>query len=459
MSELTTRVRGWVHATIDFFGHRIWARRLDELPARTALWYRAARIGQRSVRSLVVDDTLHVRAAALTYFTVLSLVPLLAFAFALLKGFGAYDLLVEKTIRPYVLGLLAGNEALRSAFDQILGFVESTGVTSLGVIGLLTLFYAATRLLRNVEGALNELWHVSRGRGPLDQLRDYTAILVVTPLSLLAAAGITTAGQANALLKTAGDTLGISSLLASAASMLAPLFILFIGLLVLYKVMPVTRVRTSSAALGALVGSLAWYGVLIAHVRFQVGVARFNALYSSFAALPIFLAWLQLSWLVVLLGAQVAAVHQNDRSYARATRSARREPVFREVAALAAMLRVAQCFGACQPVPDLDSLCDELDMPADVLEPLLQCLVEAGLLLRVADESALRFTPAKPLRAIRVKDVLDALRRPHGTERGAPFRDVDRAFALWNELDRAAGEAPANVTLAELLASEAELSV
>jgi membrane protein len=202
------------------------------------------------------------------------------------------------------------------------------------------------------------------------------------------------------------------------------------------------------------VGSLAWYGVLIAHVRFQVGVARFNALYSSFAALPIFLAWLQLSWLVVLLGAQVAAVHQNDRSYARATRSARREPVFREVAALAAMLRVAQCFAACRPVPDLDALCDELDVPADLLEPLLRRLARAGLLLQVADETALRFTPAKPLDATRVKDVLDALRLPQGCEGGAPFRNVDRAFALWRELDRAAKHAPANVTLAELLASE-----
>jgi membrane protein len=98
------------------------------------------------------------RAAALTYFTVLSLVPLLAFAFALLKGFGAYDVLVRESIRPYVLKLFAGNEPLQQAFEKLLQFVEQTGVASLGVLGLLFLLYAATRLLRNIEGALNEIW-------------------------------------------------------------------------------------------------------------------------------------------------------------------------------------------------------------------------------------------------------------------------------------------------------------
>ncbi len=453
MSEMTTRVRDWVHERADFFARRIWERRLDELPARTARWYCAARVGQRTLRSLVLDDTLHVRAAALTYFTVLSLVPLLAFVFALLKGFGAYDVLVAQTIRPYVLGVLAGNEALRSAFEQILGFVERTGVTSLGFVGLLTLFYAATRLLRNVEGALNELWDVDEGRGALEQLRDYTAIIVITPLCLMAAAGLTTAGQGLQLLKAAGDTLGISGFLTSAVSLLAPLLILFAGLLVLYKMMPRVSVKASSAAIGALVGAVAWYAVLIAHVRFQVGVARFNALYSGFAAVPIFLAWLQISWLVVLLGAQVAAIHQNNRTYAQAARSSRREPVDREIGALAVMLRSARCFLACQPAPCLEQLCDDLDLPANLLEPVLKRLVRGGLLVQLTDDGTQRFAPGRPLTAIRIKDVLDALRMPPSSEEATPIRHAERALAAWRDLDRAAEQAPANVTLAELLES------
>ncbi|HEX5658132.1 MAG TPA: YhjD/YihY/BrkB family envelope integrity protein [Polyangiales bacterium] len=451
MSGLTTRVRSWVHDKDDFFRHRIWERRLDELPARQARWYRVARIAERTVRSLVLGDTLHVRAAALTYFTVLSLVPLLAFVFAVLKGFGAYDTMIDQTIRPYVIGLLSGNEALRSAFEQVLSFVDRTGVTSLGFIGLLTLFYAATRLLRNVEGALNELWSVATGRGALDQLRDYAAILVVTPLCLMAAAGLTTAGQAIAMLRAAGDTLGISSIVAPLVSLLAPLFILFIGLIVLYKLMPCTKVQLGSAAVGAAIGAVAWYGMLIAHVRFQVGVARFNALYSSFAALPIFLAWLQVSWLMVLIGAQVAAIHQNNRSLAQSARHASREPMYREVAALAASLRIARHFASGEPAPSLDALCDELDMPANLLEPVLQRLMQSGLLSKLADDESPRFAPARPLRTIRVKDVLDALRVPQASTRIAPIRNVDQALELWQELDRAAGEATSNRTLAELV--------
>src|SRR5689334_1723086 len=86
-----------------FVGEDIWHARLEALPARTALLYQSVRVGSTALRGLLFEDALHVRAAALTYFTVLSLVPLLAFAFAVLKGFGAYDALIAETIRPYVL--------------------------------------------------------------------------------------------------------------------------------------------------------------------------------------------------------------------------------------------------------------------------------------------------------------------------------------------------------------------
>jgi hypothetical protein len=125
---MTTRSRsiltGRIVCVRDFFAHRIWEPRLDELPGRTAFGYRFARLLYCAAHGLLVSDRLHVRAAALTYYTVLSLVPLLAFAFALLKGFGAYDALIEQTVRPYVLDTFTGNPALRIAFEQMLASCE-----------------------------------------------------------------------------------------------------------------------------------------------------------------------------------------------------------------------------------------------------------------------------------------------------------------------------------------------
>jgi membrane protein len=441
-----------------FFSREIWEQRLDELPPRRAAMYSAARIVQRTVHGLLVDDALHVRAAALTYFTVLSLVPLLAFVFAMLKGFGAYELLVAETIRPYVLRLFSGNQALSEALDRVLGFVEQTGVASLGFLGLLTLLYVATRLLRNVERALNELWNARRDRSALEQLRDYVSIIATTPLCLMAAAGLTTAGQARQVLRAAGGTLGLSVVLDQLIAVLGPLCALFLGLLLLYKVMPYTHVQLRSAAIGAALGALAWYLALIAHVRFQIGVARFNALYSSFAAVPIFLAWLHVSWLVILLGALVAATHQNGRSFAQRSRFAAADQASRESICLAAMLRISFRFVSGQSPPTGRALSAELDIHEPLLAMLLEPLVQAGLVLKVEEESKAAYALARPAERIHLKDVLDALRCSPNGGREVPddARIASLATRLWYELDGEQAHSPANRTLREVIQETAD---
>lgn len=453
---LAGRARERVERAHRFLSHDVWMARLDELPPRRAMAYRVARITYCTLRGVLFEDTLHLRAAALTYFTVLSLVPLLAFAFALLKGFGAYDALVEETIHPYMMGLLAGNDALQQAFEKTLGFVDQTGVASLGAIGLLSLLYTATRLLRNIESALNEIWGARTARTPFQQLRDYVAILVVTPLCLMAGLTLTTLGQALELLRTAGETLGIGSLLNGLISIVGPLTVLFLGLLFLYTVLPTASVRVRSAAIGAVIGGVLWYSVLILHVRFQVGVARFNALYSSFAAFPIFLAWLHVSWLVVLIGAQVAALHQRQRSIARARRIASADQALREALCLSAVVQVSRAFLGGAPPPTLDELSTRLEASDALLGEVLEKLVQVGMLLKTSVGEGSAYALAKAPELIRAKDVLDALRRSPSSPRVSEQLSLDPAAAqTWQELDRAIDQSPANRSLRELARGEA----
>lgn len=455
--KLFSQIRTKVDRTRHFFAHRVWQQRIDDLPRGQAFGYRSARIVYCTFRGLFFEEKIHVRAAALTYFTILSLVPLLAFAFALLKGFGAYDILVRESIRPYVLQLLAGNEPLRQAFDKMLGFVEQTGVASLGALGLVFLLYAATRLLRNIEGALNEIWGARSARDYLEQLRDYVAIIVVTPLSLMAALALTTVGQALALLRAAGETLGVSGLIDQAISLVGPLTVLFLGLLFLYTVMPNVHVKIRSAAVGALIGGLLWYLVLIVHVRFQVGVARFNALYSSFAAFPIFLAWQHISWLVVLVGAQIASIHQHHRSLAKRARLANADQAFKETICLSAVLEIARAFTRGTPHPTREQLSSRLDAPETLIAELLDRLVANGILVEVkAAQQDVAYALGKSPELIRVKDLLDAQRRSPDFQ-----LDSDRAAGLdptakrlWLELDGAVERAKANCSLREIVETE-----
>lgn len=451
--RIGARVRDAYVRVTYFFTQEIWNAHLARLPAKQARRYRAARVLHSVLHALVIEDALHVRAAALTYYTVLSLVPLLAFVFALLKGFGAYDLLVQETIRPFIHEALSGNDALQSGFERILDFVDATGVTSLGFLGLLTLLYTATRLLRNVERALNELWGIEASRDHIQQFRDYIAIIVVTPLCMMAAAALTTFGEALDLLRAAGQTLGVGVVLDHVISALGPLIALFMGLTFLYKAMPFVVVELKSAAIGAAVGSLLWYLVLIVHVRFQVGVARFNALYSGFAAVPIFLAWLQVSWLVVLVGALIAATHQNAQSIAEKLRTARLDAALRESLCFAAVLRVAEAFVRCDPPVRRRELSSMLHVPELLLSELLGRLEKELIVAQTGAPIDPSYVLARPPEHIRLKQILDALRHaPDPRTEMVRAALVDQpAERLWRALDDAMARAPENCTLADVL--------
>jgi membrane protein len=435
-----------------FFTDELWETSLDMLPRAKARRYRLLRTATTVVNGLFLGDKLPLHAAALTYYTVLSIVPLLAFVLAILKGFGAYDALVEETLRPYLLTALSANPALRRAFEHVLEFVSQTGVASLGFLGLLLVLYAATRLLRNVETALNGIWEAPDERQLTEQLKNYIAILVVTPLCLLLAAGLATTSQLTRMLDFMRDRLGLSGLLDWGIRLFGPLIVVLLGLFLLYLLMPNTRVRARSALLGALIGGVLWYAFLLLHVQFQVGVARYNALYSSFAAIPIFLVWCYVSWLSVLVGAQTAAAQQQGEARARQQRWAELDQASKEVLALSILIYVARPFASGEPpCVSTRGLSEQLAVPLPVVRRIVECLVGAKLLIATADD------PDEPLALARAPEhvhVIDALRVFRGTltERDSPrFSPSPPALNVLLATEEALASSPHNLSLTDLI--------
>jgi membrane protein len=221
-------------------------------------------------------------------------------------------------------------------------------------------------------------------------------------------------------------------------------------------VMPNTTVSLRSALVGALVGALLWYGMLLLHVRFQLGVARYNALYSSFAAIPIFLVWLYASWLVVLVGAQVAATHQRDRTLALHKRLGESDPERRELLALSLVLHVARAFVSGGQRPTLERLRDDLGAQESVMRDVLARVQAAGLVAPLRTDGSLVL--ARPPERIRVKDVLDALRRFNGgfSHDVPPGEAAGTALRVLSALDREVDHSSCNLALCDLLEGEAE---
>jgi membrane protein len=437
----------------DFFTREVWEARLETLPGPRARRYRALRLAYSVVDGLLVSDVLPMHAAALTYYTVLSIVPLLACAFSILKGFGAYEALVDETIRPYLTQTLSGNPALRRACDQVLDFVAATGVTSLGFMGLMFVLYAATRLLRNIELALNGIWGVRRSRSPGQQLKDYVTIIFVTPVCLLLAAGAAT-GQLLESLEALQMRLGLGGGLAWTARTLTPVVVLLVGLFALYRVMPNTPVRAGAAAVGALVGGLLWYVFLFMHVRFQVGVARYNALYSTFAAIPIFLVWSYASWLSVLVGAQVAAAHQQAEARARQLRWLGVSAACKQLLALSVLLRVARSFKGGCPSPSVKQLSDELCTPVSVVRTLLDALMTAHFVVLGGTDEDAPVVLARAPESIRVADVVLVFAGEMAPSADQPFSADPLARRVLDELQRGREESPHNVHIDALLAGD-----
>jgi membrane protein len=446
------RARGWLAAGL-------WEVRLGDLPAPRAALTWAVRVVALTVRGLVLDQNLSFRAAALTYFTVLSVVPFLAFAFAVLKGFGVYRTFVEGTVQPYVDETFAGNEALHEAIGHVLRFVEATDVSRLGVLGVVFLAYAAVTMLANVEIALNDIFGARSRRPVLRQITDYVTLLVTAPILLLTATTLSAAAQSSSVVRFLRESLGLGPVIDFALG-LGALVVVAVALFAMYMILPNVRVRARAALAGAALAALLWQGALVLHVRLQLGVARYSALYSVLGAIPIFLVWTYVSWLVVLVGARLAAAHQSEDAYARqAGRAPPADRALEEALAVALAAQVTRCFVAGGRPPRASVLAERLRVPPPLAEALLDALVRAGLLARVVSGPDAGYLPGRDPGGIRAEDVRDALRREPRVD--ALRAAVERRLAPGlRRAVRAADEqrrrSPANLTLRELAAADDE---
>jgi membrane protein len=352
-------------------------------------------------------------------------VPLLAFAFAVLKGFGAYQTFVDGTVRPYLRETFAANPALHDAIERTLRFVDDTDVSRLGTVAVLFLLYTAVTLVSSVEEALNVVFGAKTSRSLLRQLTDYTTLLVVAPILLVSATTLSAAAQSSRFVAFLRETLALGPVIDFVVG-LAPLVAVGLAFFATYVILPNVRTRLSSALLGASVAALLWQGALVLHVRSQLGVAKYNALYSGVAALPIFLVWTYASWIVLLVGAQLAASHQGEQVVRQRFRMRHVDQALREVLAVAVGAVIARDFLDGGPRRSADALAELLEVPPPLVEEVLEALARTGLVARAVFERDIAWVPGRDVDAIRVGDLREAVRRdPEGDEiRDAVAREL-----------------------------------
>ena len=429
----------------------IWRRPTEGRPRPQAWLVRLTRLAIVLVRDLA-QGQLTLRAMGLVYTTLLSLVPLLALSFSVLKAFGVYN-----QIRPALLGFLAplGEKGVEIT-ERVIQFIENINVGVLGSVGLALLLYTAVSLVQKIEESFNFIWHVRRARGIGERFSRYLSALLVGPLLVFSAMGITAAAASLGVVRDAMQVQAIGWLALQAGHLLP--YVLVIGAFTfVYAFMPNTRVRLGPALAGGVAGGILWQSAGWAFALFAASSTRYAAIYSSFAILILFMLWLYLSWLILLFGAAVSFYVQHPEHLVAKSGEPRLSNRMRERLALVIMSRIARRHLDGAAPWSADELAQSLRMPVRAVDVVLDALRTRGILVCTGDEPP-GWLPVRELAGVNAKELLDAVRaagedRYLGVEALPAPQPVEQ---LLKRYDDAAAAVLAKVTLKDLGASSPE---
>lgn len=401
-------IRTLLNRLVEFFTTTVWQA---QRPERSTIHWLLIRLVRTVILSVKGFTSHHgtLRASALTFFTLLSLVPVAAMAFGIAKGFG-----FERRLQQELLDKFS---AQQEVVQQVIGFaqnmLENTKGGMIAGIGVVVLFWAVIKVLSNIENSFNHIWGV-RSRPFIRKLSDYLTIMLICPVLVIMSGSVTVfiSHQVTAmsgrfeLLQMAGPAIYVGL-------KLLPYALIWILFTLIYIIMPNTRVRFDGALLAGVIAGSVYQIIQGAYIYFQILVAKYNAIYGSFAALPMFLIWLQISWIIVLVGAEISHAYQNadhtDGSDGGKGMSVARTRLL----ALTICRYVVQLFKQGQPPQTTAQIADSLALAPALVDNLSALLVQGNILVRIENDAngASALQPARDIGSLTVNDVVAALEK------------------------------------------------
>lgn len=398
-------------ANIDKFKHfitsEIWSIQLRDYPLPRRILYHTLRILMLAYRGFV-EDRVVLRASALTYFTLMSIVPILAMGFGIAKGFGV-DKYMEKQ-------LLENFEGQQEILSQVISFsnnlLQNTEGGLIAGIGVIVLFYSVLKVFNHIEHSFNDIWQIRTSRPYARKFADYLSMMLIAPVLLIAASGI------NVFVATHLTSLSAKIELISYVAplimfllKLAPYIIIWVAFTLLYIVMPNTKVNIVSGIIAGIIAGSAFMIIQWVYIDLQIGMSKYNAIYGSFAALPLFLAWLRISWLIVLFGAEISFSHQNQNLYEFEAETETMSNKSSKALSVLILSRIIGRFTGGEAPFTSQRLSKELKLPIRLIQILLNKLVECNILSMsyTSEPKTPAFQPAQNIDKFTVSYVFNAL--------------------------------------------------
>jgi membrane protein len=427
----------------EFVTTKIWKIRINKVSKRQGIVIKQLRVIALASKGFYEDNCL-VSATALTFYTLFSIVPILSLIFAIAQGFG-----YEKTLQEDILAKYPEyRDILTNAFVYANSMLSTTKGGVIAGFGIVLLLWSVMKLLISIENSFNYIWEVRRGRSWVRKTTDYLTIMMVGPLLLIVSGGITVALQ---------NEIGNLHLLGVAGTILINLLaysLVGIAFAFLFYVMPNTGVNIRSAISAAIISTILFELLGWGYIKFQVGANRMNAIYGGFAALPLFLIWVQYSWYIVLYGAELAYAHQYVDHYELEEDIQNLSMRYKKVISLMIANLVAKRFHNGEKALGVTGISEALDFPSRLTKNIVNQFVETGIFVEVRTDvdKELVYQPGVTESKFTVQYIIDTLERKGVND--LPINDsneLKRIHELMHDMDKLLDTQPGHLLVKDIV--------
>ncbi|MEO8760544.1 MAG: YihY/virulence factor BrkB family protein [Bacteroidia bacterium] len=439
----------YIKKIIHFISHKMWQIRLNKLNRKQGIFIKQLRILTLAIKGFNEKNCL-VKASALTYYMLFAIVPLLALLFAVAKGFG-----LQEKLESYLLDDFSQYaDILTQAFQYADKMLLTTQGGLIASVGILLLIYTVLNLLSSIENFFNEIWEIKKGRTLIRRVTDYLAIAIFAPILLFASSAITVFLSSEVTNIEGMAWLGHLSFAFRAGLKIVSLTLLSGMFIFIYTALPNTRVKFKSALAAGIVAAVAFDILQWAYIAFQIGAVKYNAVYGSFAALPLFLIWLQYSWFIVLFGAELSFANQNVDHYELESDIENISTRYRRVVSLLLANLVVKEFVEGKPPLTSTQIANKLDMPVRLARLIIFDFTETKIFSEVKTDSdkEVAYQPAISEEKLSVKYILDKLDNKgvnsmpiHSNE------ELENIHKIMNEFDRVLYDTKGNVLVKDII--------
>ena len=396
-----------LHKVIQFITTDIW-----RIESKNTSWSKSFLLRQLRVIILAFrgfkEDKLQLRASALTLYSILAIVPVLAMVFAVAKGFGFDTLLQDQLLTRFP----GQQEVLVNAIGFAKTLLAKTRGGLIAGIGIIVLYWAVIKVLGHIEQSFNDIWNVSKARSLWRKFSDYLTIMLICPvLAILSSSATVFIKTQITLIVDRIALLGFFSPLIYVSFKLIPYVLIWLLFTFTYLMMPNTKVRISSGLVAGIVAGTIYQILQMIYINFQFLLSKYNAIYGSFAALPLFLIWLQTSWLIVLFGAEIAFAHQNNETFEFEQVTQQISFSLKKRLALQIMHLLVTNFSKAEKPITVHQISAAIEIPLRLVQTILLDLVDAKIVSETDSDAGEEpmFQPALDINLITIGYVINAL--------------------------------------------------